>query len=57
MIEKGMELLSVEDDVLSMTMDEMLRQEDVIRQEEAIYLPPFYFSESGTAKRMAKLLE
>ena len=57
LIEKGMELLSVEDDVLSMTLDEMLRQEDVIRQEEAIYLPPFYFSESGTAKRMAKLLE
>ena len=57
LIEKGMELLSVEDDVLSMTLNEMLRQEDVIRQDEAIYLPPFYFSESGTAKRMARLLE
>jgi len=57
LIEKGMELLSVEDDLLSMTLDEMLRNEDVIKQDEAIYLPPFYFSETGVAKRMTKLYQ
>ncbi|MCR4907820.1 MAG: ATP-dependent RecD-like DNA helicase, partial [Lachnospiraceae bacterium] len=57
LIEKGMELLSVEDDLLSMTLDEMLRNEDVVGGREAIYLPPFYFSESGTANRMAKLYQ
>ncbi len=55
LIEKGTELLGVEDSLLSMTLDEMLRNEDVIKEKEAIYLPPFFFSETGVAKRMARL--
>ena len=34
----------------------MLRTKDVIQEEEAIYLPPYYFSESGCAKRLLELL-
>ncbi len=54
---------------LEITLDEMLRTSDVIKdkvspqgredglgREEAIYLPPFYFSETGCAKRLLKLL-
>ena len=40
-----------------MTLDEMMRSQDVIREEEAIYLPPFYYSESGCAKLLLRLLE
>ena len=29
---------------------------DRIQDEEAIYLPPYYFSESGCAKRLLELL-
>ena len=40
-------------------MDEMIRTNDVIRDEaedrEAIYLPPYYFSESGCAKTAASV--
>ena len=34
-----------------------MRTGDVIRYEEAIYLPPFYYSETGCAKRLLRLLE
>ncbi len=53
LLEKGGELLGVEEALLSMTLDEMIRARDVITEEpDAIYLPPFYFSETGTAKRL-----
>ena len=86
LITKAEELLSVEDHLLSMSLDEMIRQEDVITEvistemdensgegpsfadkgmlekgegEEsksvAIYLPPFYFSEKGTARRLHEI--
>ncbi len=56
LINKAMELLEVEEPELQITLDEMLRTSDVIRDDDAIYLPPFYFSESGCAKRLVKLL-
>ena len=56
LIEKAVELLEVETPELEITLDEMLRTEDVLRDEEAIYLPPFFFSETGCAKRLIKLL-
>lgn len=69
LMKTGAELLSVEENVLTMTLDEMIRAEDVITEavplpedaapdqqpEKAIYLPPFYFSEIGTAKRLAAI--
>ena len=56
LIKKAVELLEVDPPELTITLDEMLRTEDVIRDEEAIYLPPFFFSETGCAKRLVKLL-
>ena len=50
------QLLEVEEAELEITLDEMLRTEDVIREEDAIYLPPFFLSETGCAKRLLKLL-
>ena len=69
LLKTGAELLSVDESVLSMTLDEMIHAEDVITEpipvpenvaaddapERAIYLPPFYFSEAGTAKRLAAI--
>ncbi|MBQ9642837.1 MAG: ATP-dependent RecD-like DNA helicase [Lachnospiraceae bacterium] len=72
LMKTGAELLAVEEDVLSMTLDEMIRTGQVITEkipqtdqaeqaeentvpEKAIYLPPFYFSEVGTAKRLAAI--
>ncbi|MCC8051006.1 MAG: hypothetical protein LIP10_10175 [Clostridiales bacterium] len=48
---------SVEAPELEMTLDEMLRTSDVIIDDDAIYLPPFYFSETGCAKRLIRLMK
>ena len=66
LLKAGEELLGVEDNVLSITLDEMIRAKDVITEElpktadeeepsRAIYLPPFFFSEQGTARLMQRL--
>ena len=60
LIGKARELLEVEDAELEITLDEMIRTNDVIREvageQEAVYLPPYYFSESGCAKRLIRLM-
>ena len=60
LMEKASELLEVEKPELEITLDEMIRTKDVIKdtigEKEAIYLPPYYFSESGCAKRLIRLL-
>ncbi|MBQ9572819.1 MAG: ATP-dependent RecD-like DNA helicase [Acidaminococcaceae bacterium] len=67
LLKTGAEMLDVEDSLLSMAMDEMIRAEDVIIEdipakgeegpkEKAIYLPPFYFSEVGVARRLNDIL-
>ncbi len=56
LIQTATKLLEVDSAELEITLDEMLRTDDVIRDEEAIYLPPFYFSETGCAKRLQKLM-
>ena len=88
LIGKAAELLAVEDNMLSLTLDEMIRAKDVIlepvlkdrraetgeaetgakarpdagaadqagsTEEAAIYLPPFFFAETGVVRRMAKI--
>ncbi len=93
LLKKGTELLGVEDNILSMTLDEMIRNHDVIVQpvlpdtgrtetvsetgmsatgtacaargtgeeqdipapEDAIYLPPFFFAETGSVRRLAAI--
>ncbi|MCD7717690.1 MAG: ATP-dependent RecD-like DNA helicase [Lachnospiraceae bacterium] len=57
LIEAAVGLLDVEAPELEMTLDEMLRTSDVIKDEDAIYLPPFYFSETGCAKRLIRLMQ
>ena len=56
LVKKAKELLEVEEGEIEVTLDEMLRTKDVIQDEEAIYLSPYYFSESGCAKRLLELL-
>jgi exodeoxyribonuclease V alpha subunit len=68
LLKSGTELLGVEGNLLSMTLDEMIHAKDVITDEiptkegqevadKAIYLPPFYFSEVGTVKRLKIICE
>ena len=60
LIGKARELLEVEEPELEITLDEIIRTNDVIREvtgeQEMVYLPPYYFSESGCAKRLFRLM-
>lgn len=53
--QKAAGLLEAEESRIVMTMDQMLKDKDLIREEDAIYLPPFYFAEAGTAGKLKKL--
>ncbi len=65
LIEKASELLEASPQTVVMTMDEMLKKEELIpekniRQNDeeksmAVYLPPFYFAEVGVAGKLKKL--
>ena len=57
LIRTASELLEVEEPELEITLDEMLRTSDLIKEEDAIYLPPFFFSENGCARRFTKLMQ
>jgi len=78
LLETGTGLLDVEESLLSMTLDQMIKEKDVITDEaweersdeelsdqdhqeksqgeRAIYLPPFFFAELGTARRLAAIM-
>ncbi len=55
LIAKASELLEAEQEFIVMTIDHMLKEKDLIREENAIYLPPFYYAETGTANKLLKL--
>ena len=65
LLKTGAELLAVEESVLPAVLDEMVRQDDVKTElidgedsapgETAVYLPPFWFAETGTAKRLKQV--
>ena len=67
LIDTASELLNASPETVVMTMDEMLRnkelilEEDIVRTDDngnavtAIYLPPFYYAEIGVAGKLKKL--
>ena len=55
LMETGAELLTVDAPKLSAALDRMVTDEDVKTEEEAIYLPPFYHAEVGTARRLSEI--
>ena len=67
LINKASELLEAAPETVIMTMDDMLKKEELILEKnvikidengenkQAIYLPPFYFAEIGVAGKLKKL--
>lgn len=69
LVKRAAELLEAEEGPVIMTMDHMLKDGDLIRdvkisvqqkegertETEAIYLPPFFYAENGTAEKLRKL--
>ena len=67
LIDRASELLEASEETVIMTMDDMLKKEELIREKNivrrdengneinAIYLPPFYYAEIGVAGKLKKL--
>lgn len=59
LIGKASELLEAEEASVIMTLDQMLKDQDLIRdvkeELDAIYLPAFYYAETGVANKLIKL--
>lgn len=56
LIEAAGKLLEADREPIVQAMAGMIASEDLIREQEAIYLPPFYHSERGTARRLLALM-
>lgn len=56
LIEAAGKLLEADWEPIVQAMAGMIASEDLIREQEAIYLPPFYHSERGTARRLLALM-
>ena len=57
LVKSAIELLDADEAPVSQAISEMLQSEDLIADAEAIYMPPFYYAEVGTANRLNKLLD
>lgn len=55
LLKKAVALLDVEEGAISQALDAMLLEQDLITDDEAIYLPPFYYAELGVARKLAAL--
>jgi len=58
LIEETIKILDLEKENINSTIDRMIEEKSLILDcEEAIYLPPFYYSEHGIVKRIREILE
>lgn len=61
LVMKAIAILEVDESIIQMTLDDMIVQKDVFREtldinKYAIYLPAFYYSEIGVARRIKEIL-
>lgn len=57
LVKSAKELLQAEEKPIRNAMTEMVQAEELKTDGDAIYLPPFYYAEVGTANRLLALLE
>ena len=57
LVKAALDLLEAEEEPIRAALTNMIQTEEVKMEEEAIYLPPFYFAEVGTANRLLALVE
>ncbi len=57
LIKTANELLEIEECIISITLDQMIKEKDVVFEDPgAIYIPSLFFSEAGTARRIFEVL-
>lgn len=57
LLAEASKILELDEGLIKSALEQMIAEKSVIVDEkDAIYLPPFYFSETGTAKRIKEIL-
>lgn len=56
LVEAAVKLLEAEENPVRQALSSMMEAKDVIADNDVIYLPPFYYAENGSAKRLQTLL-
>lgn len=56
LVEAAVKLLEAEETPVRQALVSMMKAKDVIADNDVIYLPPFYYAEEGSAKRLQSLL-
>ena len=56
LVKTARELLAADEQPINEALDGMLQSEDLVMDEEAIYLPPFYYAENGAANKLKRLM-
>ena len=56
LIKKCVEMLEIEDAKIVMTIDNLVQEREILREDDKIYLPPFYYSETGVAARLSAII-
>ncbi len=57
LVKAAMTLLEADEASIKKALNDMLASDDLKQEGEAIYLPPFYHAECGTAKRLIALMQ
>ena len=57
LLKSAKELLLADEEPITVALDEMIEKEDLVTDEDAIFLPPFYYAECGVANKLKRLLE
>lgn len=56
LVESAVRLLESDPESVTAALSELLQSQELIRESDAIYLPPFYWSEKGTARKLLELM-
>ena len=57
LIKSAKELLQADEEPITQVLDQMIASEDLMLDEDAIFLPPFYYAEVGVANKLRRLIE
>ena len=56
LLKTAKELLQADEEPITATLDQMIEKEDLVIDEGAIFLPPFYYAECGVANKLKRLI-
>ena len=56
LVKSAKELLQADEEPISQAIEQMIWDEDLIIDDEAIFLPPFYYAECGVANKFKRLM-